>query len=261
MNLKSDVKIKLEKIPRMRGFKISVLPNSTVVVRCGKLESLSRIYAFMEKNKPWLQKCIDKSLQIQTRYPLLSFVEGEPYRFLGENYFLKYEKGDSLSSKKFLVEIRKPFLILKVPTSQWREDFSKYPHPNLRKYILDFYEEAAQRVLPKRARELSDLTGLKPTKVSLRKQRTLWGSCSPSGSIQLNWKLISAPLKVIDYVIIHELAHLKHPNHSKFFWNEVASHCPDYKQLRLWLKKHYYSFDHLNETSELHSTKWKSDLR
>lgn len=255
MELRKSVKVKLERVPRLRGFKVSVLPNSTVVVRCGKSENLSRIQSFMEKNEAWLKKCLEKSVQVQTKYPLLTFIEGEAYRFLGENYFLKYEK----SGAKFSVEIRKPFLILRIPEKLWREDFSKYPHPNLRKYILKFYEEAAQRVLPKRVRELADLTGLKPTKVSLRKQRTLWGSCSPSGSIQLNWKLISAPLNVIDYVIIHELAHLKHPNHSKYFWNEVALHCPDYKQLRLWLKKHYYSFDHLNETSELHSTKWKSE--
>lgn len=245
----------------MRGFKISVLPNSTVVVRCGKVESLSRVYEFMEKNKIWLKKCLHKTSEIQMQYPHLSFIEGEAYRFLGENYFLKYEKSKSASksSGKPSVEIRKPFLILKVPAHVWREDFSRYPHPSFRKYILKFYEKAAMRVLPKRVQELSDLTGLKPTKISLRKQRTLWGSCSPSGSIQLNWKLISAPLSVIDYVIIHELIHLKHPNHSKYFWNEVAIHCPEYKQLRQWLKRHYYSFDHLNERSELHSTKWKSD--
>lgn len=258
MDLKKDIKIKLERIPRLRGFKIFVLPNSTVVVRAGKTESVARIYDFIEKNEKWLSGCLEKSNQIQMKYPLLTFVEGESYRFLGENYQLKYEK--NLTSQKVVVEIRRPYFILKIPTKMWRDDFAQYPHPSLRKYILRFYAEAAERVLPKRVWELAELTSLKPTKVSLRKQRTLWGSCSPSGSIQLNWKLISAPLNVIDYVVIHELAHLKHPNHSKYFWNEVANHCPDYKQLKLWLKKHYYSFDNLNETSELHSTKWKPEV-
>ncbi|MES2769111.1 MAG: SprT family zinc-dependent metalloprotease [Bdellovibrionota bacterium] len=261
MSLKSEVKInlkiKLERVPRMRGFKVSILPNSTVVVRLGKSENLSRVHGFIDSNQAWLKKCLEKTIFIQSQYPQLSFIEGEAYRFLGENYFLKYEKTDG----KFGVEIKKPYLILKVPTKIWKDDFAKYPHPQFRKNILKFYQEAAERVLPKRVKELAEITGLKPTKVSLRKQRTLWGSCSPSGSIQLNWKLISAPINVIDYVVIHELAHLKHPNHSKRFWNEVAIFCPDYKQLKLWLKKHYYSFDHLNETSELHSTKWKSDLR
>lgn len=255
MSLKSDLKIKLERVPRMRGFKVSILPNSTVIVKLGKLESISRINNFLEQNEVWLKKCLEKSISVQTKYPQMSFIEGEAYRFLGEDYFLKYEKTEG----KLAVEIRKPHMIVKVPGKLWKEDFNKYPHPQFKKQILKFYEAAAERVLPKRVKDLSEFTGLKPTKVSLRKQRTLWGSCSPSGSIQLNWKLISAPISVIDYVVIHELAHLKHPNHSKHFWNEVAKFCPEYKQHKLWLKKHYYSFDHLNETSELHSTKWKSD--
>lgn len=241
----------------MRGFKVFVLPNSTVVVRCGRLENVKRIQSFLTKQKAWLTQCLEKSKEIQMKYPQLTFIEGENYRFLGENYTLKYEEGKGL--KKVQVEIKKPYFILKIPTSSWRSDFGSYPHPQFKKHIIKFYEEAAERVLNKRVWELSELTGLKPTKVSLRRQKTLWGSCSPSGSIQLNWKLISAPLNVIDYVIIHELSHLKHPNHSKYFWQEVASHCPEYKQLKNWLKKNYFSFDNLNQTSELHSTKWKSD--
>jgi predicted metal-dependent hydrolase len=256
--LKNDSKIKLERVPRMRGFKISILPNSTVVVKCGKSENISRIHGFMEKNQAWLKACLEKTFANQAKYPLLTFLEGEAYRFLGENYFLKYIKNEDSKITKIKVEIRKPNLILKIPHRLWREDFSAHPHPSFKKHIVSFYEEAARRVLPKRVKELSEITGFKPTNISLRKQKTLWGSCSPSGSIQLNWKLISAPLNVIDYVVIHELAHLKHPNHSKQFWSEVAIYCPEYKQLRLWLKKNYYSFDNLNETPELHSTKWKS---
>jgi predicted metal-dependent hydrolase len=245
----------------MRGFKVTILPNSTVIVRCGKSENVSRIHGFLEKNQAWLKSCLEKTIRDQMKYPLLTFVEGESYRFLGENYLLKYQKNEDRKATKIKVEIKKPYLYLKIPTHLWKQDFSNYPHPRLRKYILNFYEEAAHRVLPKRVKELSEFMGYKPTKVSLRKQKTLWGSCSPSGSIQLNWKLISAPLNVIDYVVVHELAHLKHPNHSKYFWSEVAQYCPDYKQLRLWLKKNYFSFDNLNETSELHSTKWKSTER
>ena len=251
---RNGIKFKLERVPRLRGFKVSVLPNSTVVVRCGKSEKLDRIYDFLNKNFVWLENSIQKSTSLQLKYPLLSFKEGESYRFLGENYVLKYQ--EAVATKKITVMIRKPYLILNIPSHMWKSNFADYPHPQLKKHILTFYKKAAERVLPKRVWELAKLTGLEPTKVSLRGQKTLWGSCSPSGSIQLNWKLISAPLNVIDYVVIHELAHLKHPNHSSAFWSEVYMHCPDYKQQKLWLKKHYYSFDNLSEISELHSTKW-----
>lgn len=254
---KVELKFKLERVPRARGFRVSVLPNSTVVVRCGKSEKLSRIYDFLEENRAWLENSLKKSYQLQLKYPLLTFSEGESYRFLGENYHLKYEPA---AIRKISIEIRKPFLVMKIPQEHWTPNFAQVPHPQLKKYVINFYKKAAERVLPKRVWELAKTSNLTPTKVSLRGQKTLWGSCSPSGSIQLNWKLISAPLKVIDYVIIHELSHLKHPNHSSAFWAEVFMHCPDYKQCRLWLKKHYFSFDNLREISELHSTKWKSDF-
>lgn len=237
---------------------MSILPNSTIVARCSRSEKLSYIYNFLEENKNWLERGLKNSLELQTKYPLLSFKEGERFRFLGDEYELKFECSDS---QKTEVKIQSPYLIVKVPQKVWCENFSQFAHPGFQKDIFKFYESAAKRFLPKRVADLARLTGFKPSKVILRRQKTVWGSCSPSGNIQLNWKLISAPINVIDYVIIHELAHLKHPNHSKSFWAEVEKFCPQYRQFRLWLKRHYFSFDYLNETSELHSNKLKSDLR
>lgn len=256
-----DRNIKLERVPRLRGFKVSVLPNSTVVARCSRSEKLSTILSFLNDNQDWLDRGLKHSRELQTKYPMLTFQEGEKLRFLGENYALKYEKLDKKLIKKVEIKIERPYFVIKVPANQWCENFSHFAHPNFRKEILRFYEKTAMRFLPKRVDDLAKQTGLVPKKVILRKQKTVWGSCSPSGNIQLNWKLISAPINVIDYVIIHELAHLKHPNHSLDFWSEVERFCPDYKQLRLWLKRHYFSFDYLNETSELHSSKLKSELR
>ncbi|WDC85678.1 M48 family metallopeptidase [Caloramator sp. mosi_1] len=65
----------------------------------------------------------------------------------------------------------------------------------------------------------------------------MWGSCSSKGNINLNWRLVMMPLDVIDYVIVHELCHLKHPNHSKGFWNLVREFMPDFEGKRRWLKE------------------------
>src|SRR5690606_15106137 len=82
------------------------------------------------------------------------------------------------------------------------------------------------------------LMGLTPTRLTIRGQRTLWGSCSGEGAISLNWKLMACPADVIDYVIVHELSHIPHRNHGPGFWRLVARFDPDYKRHRQWLKEH-----------------------
>ena len=83
--------------------------------------------------------------------------------------------------------------------------------------------------------------------VSIRNQRTRWGSCSAKGNITLNWKLLMAPPDIVDYVIIHELAHRKHMNHSQKFWQFVELYSPRWKEYRKWLVKHE---DELKSSSE-----------
>lgn len=86
---------------------------------------------------------------------------------------------------------------------------------------------------------LADQHGFTVTRVSVRAQRTLWGSCSRrDGSISLNWRLIRMPDDVRDYILLHELAHLHHANHSKAFWRLVATICPTHREARRWLRRH-----------------------
>jgi predicted metal-dependent hydrolase len=79
--------------------------------------------------------------------------------------------------------------------------------------------------------------GVCPASISIRSQRTRWGSCSTRGTLSFNWRLIMAPPEVLDYVVVHELAHMKQKNHSKAFWAVVAQYCPQYLKYRLWLKQ------------------------
>ncbi len=80
--------------------------------------------------------------------------------------------------------------------------------------------------------------GLAVRRVTIRDQKSRWGSCSSKGTISLNWRLIQTPASVSEYVILHELAHLRHMNHSTRFWQEVEKLCPDYRRAQLWLKEH-----------------------
>ena len=96
----------------------------------------------------------------------------------------------------------------------------------------------AKRELPLRLLELAANVGLRVAKISVRNQRWRWGSCSPSGHICLNWRLVDMPAPVRDYVMIHELMHLRRLDHSSKFWKLVADACPGYEDARRWLREH-----------------------
>lgn len=101
-----------------------------------------------------------------------------------------------------------------------------------------WYRQQAEKVIKKKVGELCHKLGITCNRLTIRKARTRWGSCSQRGNLNFNWKLIMVPEPVIDYVIIHELTHLKEMNHSKKFWNLVAEHCPQWCQRKKWLEDH-----------------------
>jgi predicted metal-dependent hydrolase len=92
--------------------------------------------------------------------------------------------------------------------------------------------------LPERLQALADLHGLRVTRISVRNQRTRWGSCGRDGHICLNWRLVAMPDWVCDYVMIHELMHLRRLDHAPAYWRLVASACPRFREARQWLRAH-----------------------
>jgi predicted metal-dependent hydrolase len=102
----------------------------------------------------------------------------------------------------------------------------------------DVLRRRALEDLPARLRELAAVHGLTVDRVSIRDQRTRWGSCGRDGHICLNWRLVTMPAAVRDYVVIHELMHLRRMDHSPAFWHLVAAACPDFAAARTWLRRH-----------------------
>jgi hypothetical protein len=98
--------------------------------------------------------------------------------------------------------------------------------------------QQARRELPARLLELAARHGLVVTRVSVRNQRSRWGSCGRDGHICLNWRLLLMPRPVCDYVLVHELMHLRRMDHSPAYWRLVAEACPDYRAARDWLRRH-----------------------
>lgn len=100
------------------------------------------------------------------------------------------------------------------------------------------YIAAAKEYFPKRVAYFNQFTGGSYNRITIRDQKTRWGSCSAKGTLSFNWRLMLAPPSIPDYVIVHELCHLTYMNHSAAFWKKVESVYPDYRSARKWLKDH-----------------------
>jgi predicted metal-dependent hydrolase len=105
----------------------------------------------------------------------------------------------------------------------------------LKSALESWYRNTARKEITRRVLKLQD--GRNVGRIAIKDQKTRWGSCSSKGNLNFNWRLVMAPPRIIDYLILHELAHLECPNHSKRFWDKLRKICPDYEKCDLWLKE------------------------
>lgn len=108
----------------------------------------------------------------------------------------------------------------------------------IRLCVVAYYKERARAYLQERVAYYSRIMRVTYKKITIREQKTCWGSCSSKKNLNFNWKLILMPKEILDYVVVHELAHLKYMNHSQDFWKEIESVLSDYKQKDKWLDEH-----------------------
>lgn len=207
--------------------------NREIIVRAPARSGQKPIDQALIRHADWIRKQItrDKSRPHIARR---TFTTGETFSYLGSNFPLEIHTGQAKS--------------LSLTNDCFQVGFKHSPaqenHANvLRRRFADWYRQQAAHYLKDRMQSLSGQTGLTPTDIRIRAYRRRWGSCSNRGIISLNWKLMMAPVEVIDYVIVHELCHLTHLNHSRPFWNLVEKHMPDYKTHQTWLKNSGASLD------------------
>ena len=165
---------------------------------------------------------------------------GDTYHFLGQPKILR--PSVTLLNNAF-VSIYEDQLLFHCPHSWSKNQMHNYPE--LQKQILHFYQREAKSFISKKLNSFSQLTHLYPNDISFRNQRSRWGSCSSTGRLSLNWRMIVFPESVIDYILVHELCHLEFMDHSDHFWKLVQHILPDFQESEKFLKNHSTMADFL----------------
>lgn len=215
-------RIKVKRLSTSRSLRLRVYDDGRVVVTAPLRAPQELIDKFVAEHREWLE---DKVSQASSKLGQLTTVR-EKLFLRGEEYDFRLNVS---SSMKPAVKIEGKIMVV----TNSSED-----HAAVRKILEKFYRLEAEKRFKNRVPLLADLVGRDVVKVTIRDQRTRWGSCSSRNNISLNWRLIMAPDAVSDYVIYHELAHLTHMNHSNKFWQLLESYDANYKDAERWLKMH-----------------------
>lgn len=198
-----------------RSLSIQILPDATIKVSAPYLFPRSQIEKFIRDKSDWITK------QQQTVLARSKDVGKEGYWYLGKRYSVELRL-----KQKTVVEVEDKIYIA--------SSSEKY----IKTYLTSWYKQQARKLILERVHHYARVSGLTYKSVSLTSATTRWGSCSSQKTLNFNWKLIMAPLPVIDYVVSHELAHLVELNHSRDFWETVRRMFPIYRQYRTWLKRY-----------------------
>jgi len=187
-----------------------------------------RVAAFLQRKRPWIRSKVAE-IRLLPPHRNKELVSGESFPYLGRHYRLKIQEGQQvgvcLSGGYLKATIR--------PTEQGEQREKR-----IQQYLQNWYRSRALEHLQEKANRYAQQIGVTPTGVSVRNFKSRWGSCDKKGQVVFNWNIIKAPHAIADYVVVHELCHLIHPNHSKEFWQLVSHHDTNYPEHRRWLHDH-----------------------
>ncbi|MCI5609850.1 MAG: M48 family metallopeptidase [Roseburia sp.] len=203
---------------RRRTIALEINAQGELIVRAPFRASMEQIMDFVERKQDWI---CDKTRQMQVRrqaQPHIGIAQGDQLYYKGELYPVIISEGRSGSFDGSCFHL---------PSTA-----------NTGEMLTAWYRKQAARVIIPRVEEYAARMGVEPKGVRITSARTRWGSCSYVNYINFSWHLVMCPEDVINYVVVHELCHIWHKDHSRLFWASVAEYDPDYKEHRRWLREH-----------------------
>ncbi len=215
--------ITIDRITRTarRTVSLIVQPDGQLEVRAPLDYSDAKIHELVASKRDWIEKKQAQALKNHRQIPHHSYRAGETFLYLGAEY---------------------PLHIVEKQAAALRFDHGFYlaekALPQAEAVFEAWYRAAGRKVITERVAHFAKLHGFKYRSVRISGAKTRWGSCSSKRTLSFTWRLVMAPLDVIDYVVLHELAHLRHHNHSYNFWKLVEAMLPTYQVYRRWLKQY-----------------------
>lgn len=203
---------------------VAVEPTGDVVLTAPLSTPLLRLDQVVLSKAPWIVERVRRKSEPALQ-AAREFVSGETFRYLGRQYRLRVELCAEGVGEAGL---RRGLLVVPIRASLSEEAAVG----QVREALIGWYKEHAAERLPERARLWADRLGIDAPRVLIREPKKRWGSCDAKGTLRLNWRVIQAPLRLVDYVVAHELCHLDHPDHTRAFWATIGRVMPDYDARR-----------------------------
>lgn len=207
--------IKIVRSIHRKSVGIQVLPNGCIKVSIPFFIPKFYVKKILQEKAEWIKNAQQKILSQKAE----KLQEGS-YFYLGKKYLMQERLGQKglveIADKLYVASANKKFVTT---------------------YLTSWYKQEARKIIIERVNHYANIAGLSFRSVAITTAETRWGSCSSNKTLNFNWKLVMAPLEVIDYVVAHELAHLTELNHSRDFWETVRKMYPLYREHRTWLKR------------------------
>ena len=205
---------------------LQVTPEANLIVRVPPGMPFETIQELVRQKLPWILRKQRFARENYLSSAPKAFIAGEKFLYLGEEHELFVTSG----AYGPLTFNKKGFFLCEgcLPLAKW--------------LFRDWYREQASEFLAERVRHYAEITGARFSKIKISNAKGRWGSCSSRGILNFSWRLVMAPLEVVDYVVIHEVVHLDEMNHSRRFWQKVKGLAPDFLRAKRWLEFHHHYF-------------------
>jgi predicted metal-dependent hydrolase len=214
---------------RRKTASIYVERDGTVSVLVPEQLTDQEVERLVESKRAWIYRSLAEWRALNATKVARQFVNGEGFLYLGRSYRLR------------LTEAQEQPLLLKDGHFCLRAD--QQGELQARKAFREFYREKGLKWIGERIRFYESRIGVQAGGLRVLDLKSRWASCAKAGVLNFHWKCMMAPLRILDYIVVHELAHLLHPTHSRAFWSEIDKLIPDYRERMEWLRVHGAGLD------------------
>lgn len=214
------------KYSKRKTLSIKIEPPGIITVSAPQAASEESILKIVRNRAGWI---LEKLHEIEAREELRKthhYSDGEDFLYLGLNYELRIIIDKTV--KKPHIRLEEDLVYITI---------NDHNPDKIKAALEEWYRKKALEKVTERIEYYTPIIKMRPNKVVVKEQKKRWGSCNSRKELYFNWRIIMAPVKILDYVVVHEMCHMVHLNHSKNFWELVSAILPDYKERKLWLRE------------------------